>query len=122
LDRRPYIGPVEMGLAVADMGHAAQRPGYLGRDHDLVAGLGRFQPRADIALGPSLRLAARRHRIHLGRVEEIDAALERIAQLLMRLGLAVLLAPGHGAETDAADFDAGTAEGGIFHGKRPVRE
>jgi len=116
LDRRTDIGTVEPGAAVADMLHVARGADDLGRQHQLVAQAGRLQPAADIALGQALGLGLGRHRIHLGRVDEIDAAIIGQAQLLMRLGFGVLFAECHGAEADAADFDIGSSEAAIVHG------
>ena len=71
---------------------------------------------ADDPLRRALRLGLRRDRVKLGRVEEVDALDERVVHLLMPSASRVLLAPGHGAEADQADIEAGSAEAAVFHG------
>ena len=87
-----------------------RRAGNLGREHDFLARATMLrEPGADSALGRTLGLRTRRHRVHLGGIDQGDAVLECIVDLLVRFALAVLLAPGHGAETDQADLDVGVA-------------
>src|SRR5690606_4928360 len=45
-----------------------------------------------------------------------DALGQRIVELLVGVGFAVLVTPGHGAETDDANLDAAVAEWAVFHG------
>src|SRR3712207_8621737 len=52
----------------------------------------------------------RSNRIEFGRVEEVDALVEGVVHLRVTVGLVVLLAPGHGAEADEADFEVRAAE------------
>lgn len=88
---------------------------HLGRQHHAVAVVARLHPRADDALGASLRFGFRRDRIELGRVDEVDAVLEREVELDVAVGLGVLLAEGHRPEADFRDKDAGAAKPALFH-------
>ena len=109
------FGGVQVVAAAADPGLVRVRAGGLGGQHDLVALAGFLEPAADEALGRALRAGAGRHRVHLGGVDEVDAALERVVELAVRVGFGVLLAEGHGAEADAGDVQAGAAELVYFH-------
>ena len=46
-----------------------------------------------------------------------DAVIKRVIQLPKALGLGVLLTEGHGAETNTADVDAGSAKRTVVHGR-----
>ena len=59
--------------------------------------------------------AQRRDRVHLGRVDEVDAGADRVVKLGMPLGLGILLAEGHRAEADRGDLEIGAAEAALFH-------
>ena len=69
-----------------------------------------------IALGTALRLGLGRYRVDLGGIEDVDAAVEGVVHLGVALGLAVLLAEGHGAETQPGNFHAGAAKLAVIHG------
>src|SRR5690606_18334892 len=88
-------GVVGLALASDDLG---------GEDEVGAAGGVLFEPGADVGLGATLRLGARRHGIHLGDVDQVDAVRDRIIELLVGFGFGVLLAPGHGAESEEADL------------------
>ena len=103
----------EVGAAVADP-VAPARAGDLGRDHQVAARTAR-EPVAEILLGATLRRRVRRHRVHFRGVDEIDALLDRVVELLVGLRLGVLLAPGHRAEADLGDLQVGAGEGAVFH-------
>ena len=90
-------------------------PGDLRRDIQAIALLPR-QPGAEILFGAPLGLRVRRHRIHLRGVDEVDALRERVVELLVRLGFAVLLAPGHRAEADLGDVQLGAGKRSVLHG------
>jgi hypothetical protein len=117
VERGNDVGPVEPSPAVAHMRHGVVHAGHLGRQHDLPAHLRPLlQPGADAGLAAAEGLRLRRHGIHLRHVDEIDAELHGAVELGMGLGLAVLLAPGHGAETNQADIETAGPEGAILHG------
>ena len=110
-----------MDMGAAEAAGAAAEPLHVGAAHDLggedhlVALAARLEPGADDALGRAGGLGFGRDRIELGRVPEIDALVERVIHLLVAFGLGVLLAPGHGAEADQADVEAGAAELAVLH-------
>jgi len=92
------------------------RTGDLGGEDDAIALPALRDPAANILLGPALRFRADGgDRIALGGVEEIDALIERIVDLVMGLGLAVLRAPGHRTEADQADVDLRAAKLAKLH-------
>jgi hypothetical protein len=64
-----------------------------------------------------LRLGLGRHRIDFGHIDEIDAALEGVVELGVTLGLAVLLAEGHGAEAQRRYLHAAPAKFAIIHAR-----
>jgi hypothetical protein len=59
-------------------------------------------PAADDPLGGAIGFGARRHGVHFGGVEQVDAAIERAVDLCVPLGFGVLFAEGHGAEAEQA--------------------
>jgi hypothetical protein len=62
--------------------------------------------------------------VHVGRVEVVDAALERVvddADRLLVVGVAVYARHRHQAETDGGDFEGRAAELALFHGILSVR-
>ena len=74
-----------------------------------------LQPGADDAFGGTIRLRAGRHRVHLGRVDEVDALVERVVDLLVALLLGVLFTEGHGAKPDRTHLDSSAAQWAVFH-------
>jgi hypothetical protein len=113
------VGLVEGQAATPDVAGAQRLPcraGGFGGQHDVLAAACVFQPRADVLLGAALGLGLRGHGVHLGRVHEVDAAVQGEVQLCMGLGFGVLFAPGHGAQGDHADVQAGAAKGAVEHG------
>jgi len=90
--------------------HGVGRAGNLRGQHHLLAAVARAQPVADEGFGAALGLGPGRHRIHLGRIDQVDPALQCVIELLEGFGLGILLAPGHRAQTDQADVDAGSAQ------------
>ncbi|MNS93198.1 hypothetical protein D3C72_1273560 [compost metagenome] len=117
VQRLGQVLAVQEGLAVADVAgtlgiaHGAR---HLAGQHDVLATLALGQPGADVGFRQALRFGLGRHRVHFGHVDQIDAALQRVVQLLVRFGFGVLLAPGHGAQPDQADIQVGTAEFAVF--------
>ena len=109
---RDYVAR-QVGAAVANP-VAATRAGHLGRDDEPIAWTPR-QPVAEKNLGAALRRRVRRHRIHLSGVDEVDPLRDRVVELRVCLGLAVLLAPGHGAEANLGDLELGARERTVFH-------
>src|SRR5205823_10395653 len=88
----------EVGAAVADP-LAPSRAGDLARDDEAVMPAA-SEPVAENRFGAPLRPRIRRHRIHLGGIDEVDALIERVVELSVGLGLVVLLAPGHRTEAN----------------------
>jgi len=68
------------------------------------------EPSADNGFGAALSFEFGRHRIDLGGVEDVDAAVDRIVHLPVALRLGVLLAEGHGAEAELAHLHGAAAE------------
>ena len=103
------VGAVHGRRAAANPVEIARRAGDLGRDHDLLAPLA-LQPAPDDAFRHAESPGARRHGVHLGGVEEIDAGGERVVKLVVGIGFAGLLAEGHGAEADVGNDQLAAAE------------
>ena len=100
----------------AQPGHATRRAGHLGGQHHLlprarVAG----EPVADDGFRRTAGFGLGRHGVHLGRVDEVHAAFERSVQHGVGVGLADLLAKGHGAQADGGDVQVGVVKGGRLH-------
>jgi hypothetical protein len=74
------------------------------------------KPVADDGLGGAEGFGARRHRIHLGRVDEVDAALQRAVRMAWATGFVHLFTKGHGAQADGGDVKAALAELDRVHG------
>ena len=90
--------------------------GHLGRHHQPVAVRPALQPVSDDFFGQSGGFSAtRRGWIHLRSVEEVDAFADCIIELLMRLGLAVLGTPGHGAKAQFGNERVGGSQRIILH-------
>ena len=83
----------------------AGRPRDLGGEHHPVPSAAGLQPGPDDPLRRAVGLGPGRDRIGFGRVEEVDPVVEGVVDLGVALALAVLLAPGHGAEADRGDGD-----------------
>jgi len=98
LDGGADVGRVQAVVGAADPGHVHVRAGDLGGQDHFITAAALPEPAADEALGRALRVGTRHHRIHLGGVDEIDAAFKRIVELAVGFSLGVLLAEGHGAE------------------------
>ncbi|MNE73350.1 hypothetical protein D3C80_1693550 [compost metagenome] len=76
-------------VAVADIGAAGA--GDLGRNDDLIAPAAPDQPFADEAFRVAIGLWRKRGRgVEFGRIDEVDALVEGVIQLLVRLGDGVL--------------------------------
>ncbi|MCY1354534.1 hypothetical protein D9M69_409160 [compost metagenome] len=97
-------------LAVADVLDAVARAGDLAGDDPLGAVAAAPEIVADDLFGLAVGLGARRHRVHLGGVDEIDPGRAGPVDLRERFVLAVLLAPGHGAQAKSADLEVGAAQ------------
>ena len=107
------VGPVQVG-APAAYPVAPAGAGDLGGDHEPVAVVA-GKPAAEILLGPALGFGPRRHRIHLRGVDEVDPAIDRQVELGVRVGLAVLLAPGHGPEAHGGNLELRSGKCPVFH-------
>jgi len=100
IDERPTAHPSEAPSGRCD----------LGRDDHVIALAVFLQPRPDDRFGASLRLRARRYRVHLGRIDEIDSSGQCIVELLMTLGFAVLLTPCHGPQAQLGHLQLARAQ------------
>jgi hypothetical protein len=109
------LPPVEPGRLAAYVVEPVGGTGRLGGQDDPIAPAAGGEPFADDLLGAATGLPARRGGIHLGGIDEIDAPIQGIVHLLEALGLAVLLAPGHGAQADDADLDVAAAQSPVLH-------
>ena len=89
--------------------HATSGTRRLAGDDQVVALATLLQPAADIGFGAALRLGLRRHRIHLGGVDEIDVGGDGTVELFVRFGFGVLLTERHRAETQARNLHVGLA-------------
>ncbi|MNN36865.1 hypothetical protein D3C81_1507790 [compost metagenome] len=115
LHRSDQVGAVVVRTATADVVDAVARRRRLAGDDPLVAPAVTLQVVADDGFGGTTGLGLRRHRVHLGGVDEVDAGRLGAADLLEAFGFAVLLAPGHAAERQRADLDVGSAERAVNH-------
>ena len=95
---------------------AARGAGDFAGEDDVIAFAAALQPTAEVLFGAGVGLAPRRHGVHFGGVDEVHAPLKGVIELCVRLGLAVLLAEGHGAKADDADVNAGLAKFAVLHG------
>ncbi len=117
VQRSGQVFSVEVGFAVADMAGAlgvAHGTGRLAGQDDVVAAFGFGKPASDISFCQALCFGFGGDRIHFGGVDQVHALGQSVVQLLVRLGFAVLFAPGHGAQADQADVDIGTAKFAVF--------
>src|SRR5690606_22505684 len=64
--------------------------------------------------GEALRFGLGRHRIHFGGIHQAHPARQGVIELLVSFGFGVLLAPGHGAQSDQADLEVGVAKFAVF--------
>src|SRR5690606_32950819 len=101
------------GEAAADMVHVAAGAGDLAGQYPVVALAPLAQVVADDGLGGAVGLAAGWHWVHLGTINEVDAGVPRSVDLGKGIALGILLAPGHGAQTQVADFQGAGAERAI---------
>ena len=72
-------------------------PCSLRGEHIVIAKPSLLEPGANVFLGPTLSFSPGGNRVHLCRIQHVDASLERIGNLLVGFGLCVLLTPGHRA-------------------------
>jgi hypothetical protein len=110
IQRGDDVLAVVLELAVADVADAVAGAGDLAGQQPVVAVAAACEPVADDAFGGGVGFRARRHRVHLGGVDEVDAGGLGPLDLGEGLILGVLLAPGHGAQAEGADVEVGTAE------------
>ena len=116
VDRVENVGAHQLRRPAAAKPRARRAAHNFGGNDHLVAVLARLHPVADVGLGPALRLRLGRDRVELGRIHEVDAALESEVHLGVPVGLAVLLAPRHGAKADRGNMEIGAAETALLHG------
>ncbi len=116
--RLDAVHDVAAGTAAA-VGARAGLAEHLGGDDDVLA---RHLQVLQRLPGELLRHAAR---VHVGRVDEVDAGVERLADEPVGVALAhvadlspdaVGAAEGHGAEAQLGDEQAGAAEAMVAHG------
>src|SRR5690606_23756370 len=114
-----YVLAVVLQVAAADVADAVAGAGHLARQDPLGAIAADLEVVADDALGGAVGLGTRRHRVHLGGIEEVDAGGAGAVDMGEALGLAVLLAPGHAAQAEGANPDVAAAQLTVFHVRLP---
>ena len=115
-DSAHQIVAVKPGVSFAYPGEAARRSAdRLARQYDFLPAAPAREPVADDLFGRSVALLDRRDRVHLRRIPEIDAALQRVVHLSMTFGLRVLPAPGHRAKANGADLHVCAAQSPVLH-------
>ena len=103
-------------LAFAHPGHATRRASHLGGQHQLLAGTGVLgKPVADDGFCRAKSLGPCGHRIHLGRVDEVDAARQRVAEDGVGICLVDLLAKRHGAQADGGHAQIALTQCDVLH-------
>lgn len=108
------IGAGEGMLAIANPWQATAGAGGLGGHYHLGAIL-TGQPVANNGFGGVHGIGARRHRVHLGGVDEIHPAFNGEVQLGVAFSLGVLLAKGHGAQTNGGNLQRAARKGAVVH-------
>jgi hypothetical protein len=104
--------------AFTNPGHAARGAGHLAGQRDLIAHAGAgLEPAADDGFRRTTGGLAGRHGIHLGRIEEIHAALHGAVHDAPGFSFVDLLAECHGAKTDGADAQIALPQSDGIHGK-----
>jgi hypothetical protein len=103
----------EIGPAVANPFPSPRTRNLAGNDDALAAAT--REPAAEVLFRAALGGGLGRHRIHLGGIDEVDALLQRVVELRMRVGFAVLLAPRHRAEADLGNVEVGARQCSMFH-------
>ena len=73
------------------------------------------KPAAEDRLRAALRFGPGRNRVHLGGVDEVDALRDGVVELRVRVGFAVLLPPGHRAETEFGNGQRRAGKRAVFH-------
>ena len=115
VQRRDDVLAVVLELAIADVADAVAGAGNLAGQHPVITVTVGPEPVADDALGSGVGFRAWGHRVHFGRVDEVDPRGLGPGNLAESLFLVVLLAPGHGAQAQGADVEVGSAELAVFH-------
>ena len=108
------IRPVHAARATAYPLHAASGACHLAGQHKLVARL-LFNPVAKYGFGLRHGFCTRRHRIHLGGIDKVNALRAGKIQLVFGVLLGVLVTKGHGAQRNFGDANAAVPEGGVIH-------
>ncbi len=115
IERGLDVASVEASLRATHVRQPISRPRHLGRQDHAIAAVAGLEPAADKGLGTALGLDTGRNRVHLGRVDEVDTCRDGAIELGMGLGLGILLAEGHGPQTECADLDVRAAESSVVH-------
>lgn len=106
---------VVLEAAIADVVDGVAGAGDLAGE-DLVGTVAAaFEVITDVALGGGVGVGLGRHRVHFRGVEEVDPRGLGPFDLCEGLCLAVLLAPGHGAQGYRAHVQIGSAQLSIVH-------
>jgi hypothetical protein len=103
LDGAPHVDAGQAALVASVTG----RVGDLGGQHPALAGV--FERAADHLLGLAVG-------VDVGRVDEVDAGLERVIDDAPRLRLIGRAAEHHGAEAELGDLHAAVTEHAVLHG------
>jgi hypothetical protein len=110
VDGGANVGAVEAGGPLRIQFRLRARAGDLGGDQ-ILSRCWRLSQRPTM-LSDAPQVSRGRHGVHLGGVEEIDAAGQREIELGVGIGFAGLLAEGHGAEADLGNHSCCGRAGG----------
>ena len=102
-------------VAIADIVDGVAGAGDLAGKHPVGAVATAFEVVANVAFGGGVGVGLGRYRVHFCGVEEVDPRGLGPFDLREGLCLAVLLAPGHGAQRDRADIQIGAAQLSVIH-------
>ena len=117
IHRGQQIGAVKVRFAIADIGHAIAGGGGFAGNDPVATPAKTLQVVADNPLGRPVGVGPRRHRVHLGGVDKVDACSLGTADLFEAFGFAVLFSPGHAAQRQSTDLQMTGTERAIKHGE-----
>jgi hypothetical protein len=107
--RRGDVLAIVPQVFVADVVDGVAGAGDLAGEDPIGTVTATFEVIADVALGGGIGFGLGRHRVHFGGIDEVDPGALGSLDLGEGVCLAVLLAPGHGAEADCAHIQIGSA-------------
>jgi hypothetical protein len=114
---RNNVCTVMLELAVTNVANAIAGASNFAGQHPVGAITALFEVLTDDLFSLAVSLGARWHRVHFSSVDEVDAIRLSTCNLCHTLAGRILLAPGHGAQAQAADLDVAAAELAVIHCK-----